>query len=183
MESYLALLRLNLRTFVALLEQLRNELDDLLMRGAAGQTDEANAVIRKLSVRTVGNLPQLRIYTAWLRKNIVVLTSMGDNISTTLLEKFWSAYAKSLSLMAEAFPTDSLPDLSYMLEEDVDTLGFEPVQCDANRGIWYEGDKLKAPWHEPSNEQAPAAEMLFRIRGILVAGLELSFDSVCYQYK
>jgi len=108
---------------------------------------------------------------------------MGDNISTTLLEKFWSAYAKSLSLMAEAFPTDSLPDLSYMLEEDVDTLGFEPVQCDANRGIWYEGDKLKAPWHEPSNEQAPAAEMLFRIRGILVAGLELSFDSVCYQYK
>lgn len=66
-----------------------------------------------------------------------------------------------------------------MLEEDVDTVGFRPLHCEANRGIWYDGDKQRTTWHE--SQEIPRLafkELLFRIRGILVTGLELAFDAV-----
>lgn len=179
-ESHLALLRLNLRCFTAMLEQLSTELDDLMMNNHAGQLVEANALVSQLSPNAASLLPLLRIYSSWLRKNVAMIANLTDEASTGLHRNFWSAYARSLSVMAEVFPADFLPSLPYMLEEDVDTIGFQPIHCGANQSIWYDGDKIRTPWHEiQAAERVISTEMVFRIRGFLVTGLELAFNQVC----
>lgn len=162
-----------------MLELLRNDLSDLLMRGYPGQKVEADALAMQLSSSTAVVLPHLRIYNAWLRKNVSFIATLTDEASVRVHQQFWYTYSQCLTVMAEVFPADALPDLPYLLEEDVDTIGFQPLHCDATRSIWYNDGKLRTPWHASSGTSRPtSAEVLFRIRGILVTGLELAFDSV-----
>lgn len=45
-----------------------------------------------------------------------------------LVKDFWAIYADTMSLLLSAIKINDLPQLEYLLEEDVDIIGFRPLQ-------------------------------------------------------
>lgn len=180
LRSYFYFLRLNVKTFFTLLQILQPELerltegDDVTARnGERPQqlSDKITAVARRI-------LPGLRLYSTWFTRYWHVLNAnVADTLTEVEVQELWKAYAESLTLLASAFPAESLPQDGYMLEEDVDTIGFQPLLSDETKKNWYVNGALKRRWSDPGFERHhPNIEMLMRIRDLLVDGLTLTQD-------
>jgi len=180
MQSYLFFLRLNMRTFNALLQILQEELAKLLDKPNSVTPQNAPFPVPQISTNMQRVLPALRLYTLWLQKNVAVVACSVDSALEILQQKFWISYAKCLSLTAEVFPVETLSETSGMFEEDTDTIGFKPLQCDQNNGIWAVGNLGQQEAVE--SERDISREMLGRIRDLLVTGLKLAFDEVSSRY-
>lgn len=95
------------------------------------------------------------------------------------LRKLWESYARVLSYLARTFPAEDLPDLDYLLDEDEDTIGLVPLRSDRSRKTWYSGGQLKKKHRDPDVKRADEeTEMLYRVRELLVDGLQLAVDKV-----
>ncbi len=181
MQSYLFFLRLNVRTFNALLQILQAELVKLLKKPNNVAAQNQPSPVPQITTNMHRVLPALRLYTLWLQKNVAVVACSVDSALEILQQKFWTSYAKCLSLTAEVFPVETLCETSGMFEEDADTIGFKPLQCDQNKGIWAAGKLGQEEAVESKRDIS--REMLGRIRDLLVTGLKLAFDEVSFKVR
>ncbi|KXT07176.1 hypothetical protein AC578_2412 [Pseudocercospora eumusae] len=176
-QSFYYFFRFNLKTFTALLRTFYDDLRALLIN----MDDHDVELEKKLTDNGRRLLPCLRVYNNWLLTSIrMVIGLADDDFVGDAVTHFWPMYAKTLDLMAQAFPIWDLDDIStvtYMLEEDVDTLEFRPVLSEETTKTWY----LK-----PNNTVRPRfsaretvrvsvdEEMLWRVRAFLEIGVNLA---------
>jgi hypothetical protein len=176
MRTYFYFLRLNVKTFFILLQVLQPELerlseaDDVTLHNgerAPGLSDKITAVARRI-------LPGLRLYSTWFARYWQVLNAnIADTLTTVDIQELWKAYAATLTLLTSSFPVDQLPQESYMLEEDVDTIGFQPLVSPDTMKLWYNGGTMKQKFSDLERNH-PNVEMLMRVKDLLIDGLVLT---------
>jgi hypothetical protein len=176
MRTYFYYLRLNVKTFFILLQILQPELDRLSEGNDVKQhngdrstqlSDKITAVARRI-------LPALRLYSTWFTRYWNVLNAnIAETLNTVDVQELWKAYAATLTLLASSFPVDQLPQEDYMLEEDTDTIGFEPLIHPNTMKTWYNGETMKQKWTDLERNH-PNVEMLMRVKDLLVDGLILT---------
>jgi hypothetical protein len=175
MRTYFMYLRLNVKTFFVLLQVLQPELerlseaDDVTKNGdrATQLSDKITAVARR-------TLPGLRLYSTWFSRCWQVLNAnIADTLTTVDVQELWKAYAATLTLLASSFPVDQLPEEDYMLEEDTDTIGFQPLVSPNTMKVWYNGENMKQKWTDLERNH-PNVEMLMRVKDLLIDGLLLT---------
>lgn len=172
MQSYYYYVRINIKTFSMLLETYCTDLE---------KTTDVEPLDRLTTVaRNV--LPVLRLSSAWLLTNARLLaTGLHDSLRE-MIDIFWVTYTQSLSFVASLFPVKDLPELSYLFEEDVESISFKPLECDRTRQNWsFENSAIRKPKYSDKSLQrlTPNQEMLARVRNLLLDGLLLAFDEVC----
>ena len=128
-------------------------------------------------------LPALRLYSSWLLTVTHLLEGLsGDDFLKESVDHFWPIYAKVIDIVAVIFPIWDLEDLdeiTYMLEEDADTLEFKPLMNERTNKIWcYKTTGGAKPrFFDRSVERATGdEEMLARVRELLSDGLFLAND-------
>lgn len=176
MRTYFYFLRLNVKTFFILLQVFQPELerlseaDDVTHQNgdtARQLSDKITAVARRI-------LPGLRLYSTWFARYWQVLNAnIADTLTTVDVQELWKAYAATLTLLTSSFPVDQLPQENYMLEEDTDTIGFQPLMSPDTMKVWYNGEVLKPKWTDIERNH-PNVEMLMRIKDLLIDGLLLT---------
>jgi hypothetical protein len=171
MQSYFFCLRLNIKTFFVLLQLLQTEL--------AGSSDSEDApdvtgkartnINKKLTIVIRRILPAVRQYSIWLIANAVILTNMDSHNALHIeIKELWSIYASTMTLLVASFPVDQLPSVSYLLEEDADTVGFSPLRDTTYCDLYTTEAGLKPRITDPGVErQHPNIEMHARIRDLL----------------
>lgn len=176
-------MRVNLRTYTTLLELLQEDLYQVT-RATANMEDVE--LTKKILVATGHVLPGLRIYSCWLYQNYQLLLGLKSDPSlSSSIEGFWKTYGRTLDLVASNFSIwelDTYSPVPYMLEEDVNTLGFEPL-------IDHSGGKANKVWNDMTtgiakprfNDKSvahfsPAEEMVCRVYGFLEDGLFFAHD-------
>ena len=175
-QSYVYFLCLNIRTSLALLRVLEGEANKM-----KSSTDgEVNLETYELSTTLEKALPEIRLYSSWLLKNdLIMANSTVYPVVNALQSRYWTQMASCLSLVAEVFPAQYLPELDYLLEEDADTIAFGPLDCEETREIWYVDGKLKPEWFTiPEALRSKRQEMLSRVRQFLKVGIMLTFKEV-----
>ncbi len=180
-QAFFFFLRLNLKTFIVLLETLQGELRRRTGASHRSSKQTAIALLTPVVRRLLGGL---RNYSSWLGSNVTLLVAeIGDTTVQTQVKELWRVYAKTLTSVAAAFPTSELPNLDYLLEEDEDSLGFSPFDWEHARRRYVVDDasmQTKPRWHEPGVQRLdPNREMLARVREFLTDGLALVVDKVC----
>lgn len=140
--------------------------------------EKVTAVARRI-------LPALRHYSSWLVSNAALLVAeVGDTSLNVQIKELWKIYANTLTLLAATFPVSDLPNIEYLLEEDVDTVGFKPFTNDRTWKRYFNDEKQeprdrKPKWNDRGVERHhPNIEMLGRIRDFLIDGLTLATDEV-----
>ena len=185
MQSYFYYLELNLRTFSTVLDTWRAQLSDAeLEKTQYAGLDVMQQLASKITDVGRHALPVLRLYSAWLLTNSQVLTAgVGNDAVKSSIHRFWMVYVESMSLFATVFPVQSLPQISYMLEEDVESIGFKPLESEVSKKLWLDtaSDSPKKKYSQ-SVRQTADVEMLARVRELLVDGLLLAVDQVSSKY-
>lgn len=182
LRSYFYFLRLNVKTFFILLQILQPELERLTGEDVnEGEDDRSQYLSDKVTAVARRILPGLRLYSAWFMNTWHILSAdiegFEGSVSKVEVQEMWRAYAETLTLLVSAFEPGRLPMEQYMLEEDVETIGFQPLITDTTKKIWYHGEELKPKWSDEGLERNhPNVEMLMRIRDFLVDGLQLTQD-------
>ncbi|KAF2084052.1 hypothetical protein K490DRAFT_76107 [Saccharata proteae CBS 121410] len=179
-RSYFFFLRFNVKTLFTLLQVLQPELE-LLTSDDASSGPDARPLHLSDKVTPVARrvLPGLRLYSSWLLKTWRLLVAdIEGSVSKVEVQELWKAYAETLTLLVSAFPVEQLPSENYMLEEDVDTIGFEPLLDEATERTWYtstNSKEMKPKWSDDDVERNhPNVEMVMRIRDFIVDGLHLT---------
>ncbi|KAH6644557.1 hypothetical protein C7974DRAFT_408229 [Boeremia exigua] len=176
MRTYFYFLRLNVKTFFILLQVLQPELERLSEadEGTHQNGDNARQLSDKITAVARRILPGLRLYSTWFARYWQVLNAnIADTLTTVDVQELWKAYAATLTLLTSSFPVDQLPKENYMLEEDTDTLGFQPLMSPDTIKVWYNGEALKSKWTDVERNH-PNVEMLMRIKDLLIDGLLLT---------
>ncbi|KAF4300658.1 Telomerase activating protein Est1 [Botryosphaeria dothidea] len=182
LRSYFYFLRLNVKTFFILLQILQPELEFLTGEDVNGNEDDHSKQLSdKVTAVARRILPGLRLYSAWFMNTWHILSAdiegFEGSVSKVEVQEMWKAYAETLTLLVSVFEPSHLPMEQYMLEEDVETIGFQPLVTERTKKIWYVGEELKPKWSDEGVERNhPNMEMLMRIRDFLVDGLELTQD-------
>ncbi len=185
-NAFLHFFRFNVKTFTTLLRVFYDDLRtvDLNHMQDVGDDDTEGAhLVTRLTGTARRILPALRLYSCWL----LPMTHLMDGLSAddTLkdsIDQFWPIYAKAVDLVATVFPIwdfDDLPELTYMLEEDAETRGFKPLMGEKTNMIWYDNvTGAEKPRFSSLGVQRVSVdgEMLARVRGFLVDGLNLAND-------
>ena len=155
-----------------------------------GDEDRPVTGLDKITVVARRILPALRQYSSWLISNAALLVAeVGDTPLNVQIKELWKIYASTLTLLATTFPVSELPSIGYLLEEDVDTLGFKPFTNDRTWKRYFRDQKRdtrnrKPKWNDRGVERHhPNVEMLGRIRDFLIDGLTLATDEVCLRLQ
>jgi hypothetical protein len=180
MRTYFYYLRLNVKTFFTLLQVLQLELERLSegddVTNQSG--DRTSHLSEKITAVARRILPGLRLYSTWFTRYWHVLNAnVADTLTVVEVQELWKAYAATLTLLASSFPADQLPSDNYMLEEDTDTIGFEPLVSPETMRMWYNNTDtdttMKLKWSDLERNH-PNIEMLMRVRDLLVDGVTLT---------
>ncbi|EME85912.1 uncharacterized protein MYCFIDRAFT_131897, partial [Pseudocercospora fijiensis CIRAD86] len=176
-SSFYYFFRFNLKSFTALLRTFYDDLRALLLN----MDDHDVELEKKLTDNGRRLLPCLRVYNNWLLTTIrMVIGLADDDFVGDAVAHFWPMYAKTLDLMAQAFPIWDLDDIStvaYMLEEDVDTLEFQPVLSEETMKTWYlkPNNTLRPRFSARDTVRVSVdEEMLWRVRAFLEIGVNLA---------
>lgn len=176
MRTYFYYLRLNVKTFFILLQVLQPELERLSEADDVTRpnNDRATQLSDKITAVARRILPGLRLYSTWFSRYWQVLNAnIADTLTTVDVQELWKAYAATLTLLTSSFPVDQLPQESYMLEEDTDTIGFQPLISPDTMKLWYNGETMKQKWTDLERNH-PNVEMLMRVKDLLIDGLVLT---------
>lgn len=184
MQACLSYLRLNINTFSCFLRLLYDELEHdkgESLPQSRGRRDAASGSVTPLMARL---LPLLRLSSAWLLTNDHLLNAeVGDKDLKLATNDLWHTYAKTLSALARAFPVVQLPEVAYLLEEDVESLGFKPLLSDRSQKLWKAQDsqKFKPKFNDSGVKRlGQEQEMLARIRDIVIDALLLAVADVSF---
>lgn len=175
--SYMKFLQLSLRCICVLLASVQQQFE----QHAGSRASNGHRQIGEILPEALqNNLQLLRLAMMWSTKNITVLTNAVSPEVDPLQLKFWHTLARCLALAASSCDTTSLLDLDYMLEEDEDTIAFEPLVSGETRLIWYsENGRLRSKWHSLLNgARTSSQESSARLRYLLKAGMEFATDEV-----
>lgn len=166
-------------------------------------------------------LPALRIASKWLRANLRYVTQAsqasvttesevhlktkgrdrrrGDRRSTSLpitpsipgVPEFWRTYAQFSTVLCRDFPADKLPQLTNLLEEDIEMAGFLPLKKfvpeqvvgtampNKENGKPLPNDPFNAGFQTILPEQVhPNEEQLMRIADLLTDAQAIADDEV-----
>jgi hypothetical protein len=179
-QAFLYFFRFNIQFFTVLLQAFYEGIRNATLDGAENDdyADKLTPCIRRL-------LPVMRLYNSWLTCNLHLVdglkadTFLGDSIDT-----FWSSYARAIDLLADddifgIWAFDDV-DVPYMLEEDVDTLGFLPL-LNAQQTVdknWKHDGVFKARFSELGLERLSVDdEMLGRAKSLLEDGSNLAISN------
>ncbi|KAL8772663.1 MAG: hypothetical protein Q9209_002324 [Squamulea sp. 1 TL-2023] len=170
-HAFKSIQRLNIRTFSTLLQTLRGEYQNRTQEGS--KIDSVMSAIRKL-------LPSLRYYSAWLISRAALLSvHLRDSTLDCFVKEFWIIYADTASLLLSTTVNQDIPRLEYLLEDDVDIIGFRPLQelqLEQKLSV-SEAFKRRVEHREVGfTRQSPDIEMLCRIRDFLEDMIGLSED-------
>ena len=152
---------LNVATYQVLLDLVSEEL-----RIVKHDNAQVSPCTRRL-------LPLLRVYNGWLLSNVhfVLESPLIADVAS-----FWTAYAKALSLLISAFPIRDLPEVTYLLDEDQDTVTCTAFSLLARKLHFEEPTgSIKPSRTDAGSPEAvsPEQEMLFRIKEIAIVGVHL----------
>lgn len=171
-----------MKTFFTLLQVLLAELE----RFAGEEPDEKNGETGSEKVTVVARriLPALRHYSSWLLAVSHLLAAQKEDKDTTLsvqVKEFWKIYANALTLLTSTFDVVHLPGIDYLLEEDEDMLGFAPLLKEATSRRYLDvNGQLKPRMSDNGVERNhPSVEMLYRVRELVIDGLDLVVSNVC----
>ncbi|KAL2852912.1 hypothetical protein BJY01DRAFT_259510 [Aspergillus pseudoustus] len=162
--------RINVKTFFTLLQILLAEVERFAVEDAKVGADKVTVVARRI-------LPALRNYSSWLltvNHHLVAYNENDTPLAVQVIE-FWKIYANTLTLLASTFDVINLPEVDYLLEEDEETLCFQPLSKSVtNRRYLDVHDQQKPRMNDPGIERShPNIEMLYRIREFVIDGLDL----------
>jgi hypothetical protein len=128
-------------------------------------------------------LPSIRLYNMWLTSMVHMVVGLsGEPFLAPSIAQFWPCYARAVDLIAQGFPIWDLEDVAnvtYMLEEDVDTIEFQPLMDAKTMKTWQnkENGMLKRKYTDADVENSSQDdEMLQRVKDFLVDGLYLAND-------
>ncbi|KAF2462015.1 hypothetical protein BDY21DRAFT_368154 [Lineolata rhizophorae] len=176
-NSFFYYMRLNVRTFITLLQIFQGELEHT--KGTATGGSEENrqlALADNITIVARRILPGLRLYSAWMLHNIEILSSQAGESPEN--KELWRAYSNTLTLLSSTFPAECLPTADYMMEEDAETVGFVPLEGPETMRIWYNGDQLRLKVTDSSIERHhPNVEMLVRIRDLVADGVDIAVNT------
>lgn len=168
--------------FTTLLEVFYDDLRSSLLN----MDDQDVEMAAKLTIIGRRLLPSLRVLSNWLMSTIKMVTGLVDQpIVHDFIPLFWASYARAVDLVAQAFPIWDLedsPELTYLLDEDANTLDFLPLTEDSpprTRKTWFKqtGGALKDRVSDGHVVRASVDdEMLQRIRDFLSDGVNLAND-------
>ena len=172
-------MRINVKTFTALLRIFHEDLKSV--RGADEEDDEDVDLAKSLTPVSRRLLPTLRLYGIWLLPATPLLAGVANyDLLRDAVDNFWHIYAQTVDLMAAVFPVwdlDDLGELGYLLEEDVDTIAFKPLEDDKTMKVWRnkQTGTTKPRWSDNGVVQATRDhEMLARIKDLLADGVSLA---------
>lgn len=175
-NAFVSLLELNTKLFATFLTTF----NDAIKQDHAGGSTEAvnsNSASGALNPIVCRVLPVIRIFSSWLSKLTDVVSS--DFVRDEAKANLWTALAAALSSVTASFPTDQLPSIEHLLDEDEETIKYPPLVPSEDNNIWYADGMLRPRWHDISdNDRDTTTEMLFRVKGFLVAGLGISVELV-----
>ena len=144
---------------------------------AKGGLDAAERISLDGSLRNT--LPLLRLSLLWSMKNTVILRNQIHPEVDELQSTVWASFMDTASCITQAVSIHDLPHLTYMLEEDEDTIGFLPLVCEETRFIWLDKSaKSRLIWHDVEERADENTEMLFRFRQCLEMFAEFAKDKV-----
>lgn len=174
---------MNVKTFFTLLQVLLPELErfvsDDTQEDATGPRTSGSA---KLTAVTRRLLASLRQYSSWLVSNASILAAQAGDASLSVeVREFWKIYASTLTLLASTFPVSELPSVEYLLEEDVDTLGFKPFMNEHTTRRYHSADSVSPRpkfYDQGVKRSHPNVEMYGRIRDFLTDGMFLQLQEV-----
>ncbi|KAK3050116.1 hypothetical protein LTS18_012644, partial [Coniosporium uncinatum] len=196
MKSRELLSRLNVKTFLVLLRLLRDELRAAGEDTSISSSRSAGDLFEKTFTTAKSILPALRNYSSWFIINRKVLAlELGNPVIDELTSQLWDAYAATMNALLRSFPIETLaeavPPTSVMLPEDMESLGFRPLQDDAVRSRWYTDGQLK-PKYFSSHGKQPTAEtmMLMRVRALMEdaaamvqdEAAPINFNGTCFEH-
>ncbi|KAL6712804.1 hypothetical protein ACLMJK_009645 [Lecanora helva] len=178
-QSYYSCLQVNVITFSTILQVLIFELQQLLCNDLRKRDNRSGSGSTDLTANIRHLLPGLRHYSSWVLSNSRMLaTEPGKAALKMQISGLWKLYAEALTLLISAFPVSGLPpSIEYLLEEDEDTIGFEPLDnklasrryCNTSTGY------RKPKWHNRGvHRQHSNDEMLGRIRDFITDGVVIS---------
>ncbi|KZT63213.1 hypothetical protein DAEQUDRAFT_770803 [Daedalea quercina L-15889] len=97
------------------------------------------------------------------------------NVTISDTQDFWQTFAEFSTVLLRTFPLESLPALSVLLDEDVETIGFLPLK----RAISTDAGSTSSVSINPSNSAHaahPNAEFLMRIQELLLDAQALAAE-------
>ncbi|KAL8913452.1 MAG: hypothetical protein Q9171_001745 [Xanthocarpia ochracea] len=168
-HAFKSIQRLNLQIFSCLLRSLRTQDEDRTQEGS--KIDKISSTIRRL-------LPSLRYYSAWLVSRAGPLSlHLDDSTMDRFVRDFWAIYTKTMSLLLSTTNVIELPRLEYLLEEDMEIIGFRPLQeVQMQRKLAVSESFLRRAnlCEVVVTRQPPDIEMQYRIQDLLHDALELT---------
>ncbi|KAK3071872.1 hypothetical protein LTR53_007863 [Teratosphaeriaceae sp. CCFEE 6253] len=179
-QSFFYFFRLNIKTLTVLLRIFHDTI-----RGLAAEIAGAEDLAPKLSSVVRQLLPALRLYSSWLMCNLHLVAGLdSDDFLGDSIKALWTAYARAVDVLADedVFGVWALDDfgITYMLEEDVDTLGFKPL---------LDGQQVHRNWTTTGGMSKPRfsdaglvrasddVEMLARVKDLLEDGSYLAHEA------
>lgn len=130
-----------------------------------------------ISATTRHILPSLRQYSSWLVSSAPQLVAFKTHqFPGVQIKEFWRVYADALALLLASFQEPDLPGLSYLLEEDEDTLAFTPFMNPSTSRRYFQDDGLTLKPRsrcDAVQRHHPSIEMLLRARGLVEDGKAL----------
>lgn len=161
--------RMNVKVFFTLLRLLFAEIES-----------SVSSESEKITPVTKCVLPVLRQYSSWLLSNSDKLTSeTKDTQLYVQIKELWKLYASTLSLLIVTFEVAELPDVNYLLHEDEEILGFNPLINSMTVRRYLDEKGTRKPRSSDVSKRGDAKiEMLYRIREIVLDGLDLVINKV-----
>ncbi|KAL9107838.1 MAG: hypothetical protein Q9227_007353 [Pyrenula ochraceoflavens] len=169
-QAFDSLSSLNVKTFSRLLQILLSELESY---NADNDHLERQSSTERLTATTRRILPALRQYSSWLLSNSdLLIAQQKKSLINVEIKEFWKIYTDSLTLLATTFPNQDSPAVDYLLDEDEDTIAFEPLFNQATGTRYYRSGstQLKARVGANVERHHPNQEMLSRIRDFIEDG-------------
>jgi hypothetical protein len=178
-QSFFYFFRFNISTFTSLCRLFYNELKARLLEL---QDDDAELAV-KITPALRRILPSLCLYNMWLISMVHMVVGLASEpFLAPSIAQFWPCYARAIDLIAQGFPIwdlEDTDDVSYMLEEDVDTIEFQPLMDAKTMKIWQDKKTglLKRKFTDADVvKSSQDDEMLQRIKNFLSDGLYLAND-------
>ena len=169
--------------FATLLQTYNSDLSKLVQdQHQSLMANASSSLLSRLTSLARSVLPSLRLSSMWLLTNSQILVAgIGDQHLKAAINDFWVLYTDCLSRAAAIFPVQELPECSYQLEEDVDAIGFKPLECERTQKTWLDAttSERKSKYNDNGlHRLSPDLEMLARIRELMIDGLLLAVDEV-----
>ncbi|EGX94444.1 Telomerase activating protein Est1 [Cordyceps militaris CM01] len=176
LQFYQYISNFNIKFLATITTVLEEKLQENMSEAADDETDKTSGIAESL-------LPALRIYSMWIAVSRQELFAQpAATADGSLTGAMMDTMARVFTLMCvETYNKENLVSCPYLLPEDLDNLGFQPLSettvPEPCRSFCEQNGKVKPHLYSPEQRLSPQAEKLARILDILRCGYFLAEDS------